>query len=264
MERKDQNKPEDPPEEAFDRIADRYEKYVPWQSRLAREIPFLEEKFRSAKVSRVLDCACGPGRHAVALAGRGFELTGLDTSREMLARARRHAGEELIDVDFVEGRFESLPESFHGRFDGLICLGNSLSAASNLDTVRQIVKELASVLRPGGLAITQTVDFSVVARDSVTASPARHIREGNHELLFVKSFIRVEEQVCIHWLSLENKDGQWASEVSCRPVLSVEPRFLIDVFPESGFSNVETYGDYAGNPFQPGASRDLIIVAHRA
>jgi hypothetical protein len=43
----------------------------------------------------------------------------------------------------------------------------------------------------------------------------------------------------------------------------VEPAYLIEVFSKSGFSPIEAYGDYAGNRFEPGSSRDLILVAHR-
>jgi ubiquinone/menaquinone biosynthesis C-methylase UbiE len=255
------NKRDVPNEEAFDRIAERYERYVPWKSRLAREIPFLEKTFRSAGVQRLLDCACGPGRHAVALAKSGFEVVGLDASPEMLERGRQHALDETVDVDFVHGRFESFPERFRGSFEGAICLGNSFSAAEDLESVARAVKELRAALKPGGMAITQTVDFSVVARDPVTAAPLRHIRQESRDLLFVKSFVRVGEQVCIHWLSLDNQEGKWVSDVSCRPVLSVEPQFLIQSFRGAGFDPVETYGDYSGKPFEAGVSKDLIVVA---
>ena len=191
----------------FERLATRYERYVPWETRLAREIPFLENKLRAVGARRVLDCACGPGRHAVALARRGFDVTGLDVSGEMLALARGHASDEAVQVDFVEGRFESLTEAFDTPFDALLCLGNSLSAAENLEVLESAVRQFALVLRPGGLAITQTVDFAVAAPHPVTPSPVREVTDGGQEILFVKSFVRSGEQIAIHWVSLEKKDG---------------------------------------------------------
>jgi 2-polyprenyl-3-methyl-5-hydroxy-6-metoxy-1,4-benzoquinol methylase len=195
------------------------------------------------------------------LAKSGFDVVGLDASAEMLERGRRHAGAEAVDVEFVLGRFESLPKMLQGRCDGVLCLGNAFSAAEDIETVVRVVREIRSALKPGGVAITQTVDFSVVARDAVSAAPVRHIREGGRDLLFIKSFVRVGEQVCIHWVSLDNEGGQWAPDVSCRAVLSVEPEFLIQCFREAGFESLETYGDYGGRSFESGTSRDLIIVA---
>ena len=246
----------------FDRSAS-YEKYVPWQPRLTREIPFLESKLRSVNAKEVLDCACGPGRHAVALAQKGFKVVGFDASPEMLMRAKSHAGDEHVEVELVEGRFEALPQSFAGRFDALICLGNSLSAGGDRATIVEAVRQFAFALRPGGVVITQTVDFSVVAREPVTASPAKHVSDDHGESLFVKSFVRVGEQVFIHWVSLEKRDGEWHSDVTLREITVVEPRFLEEAFSRSGFASVESYGSYSGTAFEPGGSRDLILVARR-
>ncbi len=246
----------------FDRSAS-YEKYVPWQPRLAREIPFLESKLRSVNAKEVLDCACGPGRHAVALAKKSFKVVGLDASSEMLSRAKSHAREENVEIELVEGRFEALPQSFAGRFDALICLGNSLSAGGDRATIETAVRQFAFALRQGGVAITQTVDFSVVAREPVTASPAKHVKGDDGESIFVKSFVRVGNQVFIHWVSLEKRDDEWSSDVSLREITVVEPRFLEEAFSKSGFASAQSYGSYSGTAFEPGTSRDLILVARR-
>jgi hypothetical protein len=119
------------------------------------------------------------------------------------------------------------------------------------------------VLREGGIAITQTVDFSVVAPDPVTASPARHVQDEEGEFLFVKSFVRVDERVFIHWVSLEKCEDDWRSEVTLREVTVVEPRYLQEAFVSSGFSSLESYGEYSGSAFEAGRSRDLIMMARR-
>jgi SAM-dependent methyltransferase len=51
---------------------------------------------------RALDLACGSGRHAVWLAGRGWRVTAVDFSAEALHQAREHAAEAGADVDWVE------------------------------------------------------------------------------------------------------------------------------------------------------------------
>ncbi len=264
MEKTQMNEQDGNERDEFDRIAGRYELYVPWQSRLDREIPFLEEQLRSARARRVLDCACGPGRHATRLAQKNFEVTGLDVSPEMLERARNYAREMNVEIELLEGRFESLPKELHGKFDGLLCLGNALSAADDTLTVKKIIGEFARALKPGGVAVTQTVDFAVVAPDRVQAAPARAIEDQSKELIFVKSFVRVDDRVFIHWVNLERKENHWYSEVSCREVTSIEPDFLMNVFSEAGFSSMTAFGDYAGNPFERGKSRDLILVARRS
>src|ERR1700736_5314196 len=50
---------------------------------------------------RVLDLCCGPGRHAVDFAQRGFEVTGVDGSPFLLGKARERAVEAGIAVEWV-------------------------------------------------------------------------------------------------------------------------------------------------------------------
>jgi SAM-dependent methyltransferase len=62
----------------------------------AAECDFLEtifERFASAPIHSVLDLGCGTGDHALPLAERGYAVTGVDRSQEMLTMARSKAAE---------------------------------------------------------------------------------------------------------------------------------------------------------------------------
>ena len=50
---------------------------------------------------KVLDLCCGPGRHAVALAKRGFAVTAVDRTRFLLDHARARAAQAGLSVEFV-------------------------------------------------------------------------------------------------------------------------------------------------------------------
>lgn len=58
---------------------------------------------RNCEVRSILDLGCGTGGHAIPLALRGYEVTGVDRSSAMLARARQRADEAGARVEFVEG-----------------------------------------------------------------------------------------------------------------------------------------------------------------
>jgi demethylmenaquinone methyltransferase/2-methoxy-6-polyprenyl-1,4-benzoquinol methylase len=90
----------------------------------------------------VLDVATGTGLVAEALRARGFRVTGLDQSPEMLARARERFGDA---VELVEGTADELPFS-DGSFDHLTVT----YLLRYVDDPAATLVELARVVRPGG------------------------------------------------------------------------------------------------------------------
>lgn len=245
-------------------MAAAYTLYVPWETRLARELPFLDKIFRERGVRKILDAACGPGRHAVALAKRGFEVTGLDVAPEMLVAARDHARAEAAPVEFIEGTVEEMPPRLRASFDGLICLGNALATLDSLDAVPRAVASFAEVLREGAIAVTQTVDFSVVAPGPLSPSPVRRVvSEDGIETFFVKSFVRVGDKIFIHFVTIRKNGDRAESDVRLHAMNDVQPSYLEHLFLDAGFGSVDALGDYSGSRFEKGVSKDLILVATR-
>jgi demethylmenaquinone methyltransferase/2-methoxy-6-polyprenyl-1,4-benzoquinol methylase len=90
----------------------------------------------------VLDVATGTGLVASELAARGFRVTGLDQSPEMLALARRRFGDR---VELVEASADELPFA-DGSFDHL----TFTYLLRYVDDPAATMRELTRVLRPGG------------------------------------------------------------------------------------------------------------------
>jgi ubiquinone/menaquinone biosynthesis C-methylase UbiE len=90
---------------------------------------------------RVLDAACGTGRHAGFLAGLGHTVTGVDLSPDMLAVARAN----VPGASFLEGDLVALPVD-DAAFDLVVC-GLALAHVADLAAA---VRELSRALAPGG------------------------------------------------------------------------------------------------------------------
>ena len=97
---------------------------------------------------RALDAACGTGRYARYLAGRGHRVTGVDSSPEMLDRARVN----VPGAEFLPGDLRSLPAP-DGEFDLVVC-GLALTHVAELT---EVLAEFARVLRPGGHLVVSDV-----------------------------------------------------------------------------------------------------------
>src|SRR4051794_960128 len=86
----------------------------------AREVAFLERRLPLPTYRRVLDLACGEGRHAHALAEHSYQVTGVDRDAAALAAARL-AGSE---ADFVEEDMQHV-DRVPGIFDAVTIMWQS-------------------------------------------------------------------------------------------------------------------------------------------
>lgn len=104
---------------------------------------------KSQKVRKVLDLGCGAGRHSVLLGNGGFEVLGIDISRDALKMARKWVRKEkLADVAFVRATMTSLPLT-EGCLDAVISV-SVIHHAFKKDIVAT-VNEIHRALRKNGL-----------------------------------------------------------------------------------------------------------------
>jgi SAM-dependent methyltransferase len=116
-----------------------------------READWLAGILAASPGAEILDVPCGAGRLSLALAERGYRLTGVDWSREFLGHARSRDAAQQVTWERRDMR--DLPWS--GRFDGVFCVGNSfgyLDDEGNLAFLRAV----RTVLKPGGRFVLET------------------------------------------------------------------------------------------------------------
>ncbi|MEM8670225.1 MAG: methyltransferase domain-containing protein [Planctomycetota bacterium] len=109
------------------------------------------EQFADRNVKRLLEPGCGSGRLVAAMAGRGYQVTGLDLSQPMLDYLRRRLQRRSLHADLVLGDMTKM--EFRKRFDAAFCTFNTFR---HLLTEKQAVTHLRSVadnVHPGGLYI---------------------------------------------------------------------------------------------------------------
>ena len=113
----------------------------------AIEMAYLAERWQKVGFRDILDNGCGPGRHGIYFAEKGFSVTGLDQSSEALQYFQEWAEGSGLSVTAVQGDIFSLPFP-DNSFDGII----DYNVSYHTDTAGFFlaVKELRRVLRSGG------------------------------------------------------------------------------------------------------------------
>lgn len=118
-----------------------------------RELNFLKYAFgahATRPVKKVLDVACGSGRHVFGLAKLGYECTGLDYTPERIEIAKERAKREGLQVRLLQG--DATQMNFENEFDAVLALYILFLLPSDDDALKALERGYRS-LRKGGILI---------------------------------------------------------------------------------------------------------------
>jgi SAM-dependent methyltransferase len=201
----------------------------------------------------ILDLCCGPGRHSLEFARRGFSVTGVDRTAVYIERAQEQAAAEGLAVEFVQEDMRRFcrPQAFDAAVSLFTSFGYFEDPAEN----RQVLANIRDSLRDEGSLILEMMGKEVLAR--IFRERDWSEQDG---ILFLE-----ERKVSKDWSWMENRwillRGQERREFEVSHWLYSATE-LSAMLKECGFSSVDVYGDLEGAPYDHRARR-LVVVAHR-
>jgi SAM-dependent methyltransferase len=227
---------------------------APLEAATKEEAAFLIDALGLAPGARVLDVPCGGGRHALALSARGYQVTGVDISRDFLAVARALAEERELAIDWEERDMRDLP--WPAGFDGAYCLGNSFGYLEGDDNAA-FLRAVASALRPGARFVLETGYLAE------TLFPIFQERswypDGDGYCLSSRRYDPAEGRLHVAYTFLH--DGRSATRTMSARIHTA--REVVALLSDAGFTAIEAYASPARDPFRLGAPR-LLAVATRS
>lgn len=119
-----------------------------------KECDFLEKVFRkysSRKIQTILDLGCGTASHDILLANKGYRVSGVDKSSEMLKIARRKVGQERLKIDLHRGNIQAI--RLRRKFDAVISMFNVMGYQTTDKTFKKVLLTAKNHLKKGGLFI---------------------------------------------------------------------------------------------------------------
>ena len=217
-----------------------------------KEAAFLIRELQIKKGTRILDLACGQGRHAIPFAQRGMHITGVDASVYLLRVARQRARTEGADVSFVKGDIRSYRDA--GKYDIALVLGNSFGYFSDKDNER-VLTTIAGSLKTGGLLVIDLSNTPGMLRRQITGEWSQRI-PGGELTVRTLNFDPETFQVEMQWRILQNK----RKTVFDGMLRLYTPPEISHLLAERNLVIEKTYGSFTNEPYSIKTRRYLVVA----
>jgi SAM-dependent methyltransferase len=220
------------PATPYDRFAWFYDRY--WGEHSLAFLPALDELILAGleRGSPVLDVACGTGQLAGALDERGFRVTGVDASGEMLALACRNAPA----CRFLQADVRSL--GFAAAFQAAVCVYDSLNHLGSLEELGAAFRGVGAALLPGGaFAFDLNMDQGFAQR-----WPGSFGVEGvDHAGVFRGSYDRTSRMARLEATLFRQERGSWRRDDLSFTEWCFTEDEVVRTLAEAGFRHVHAH-----------------------
>ncbi len=189
----------------------------------------------------VLDLCCGPARHTVALAKKGYAVTAVDRTPFLLKKAQELALAEGVSVEWVLEDMRNFVRP--NTYDLVINLFTSFGYFDEKQDDIKVLQNVYASLKPGGICVFEVMGKEILAR-IFGPTESEQLPDGSlivqcHEIFDEWTRIRNE------WIHI--KDGKATSFKFHHTIYSGQE--LKDRLLRAGFSKVKLFGNLDGEEY---------------
>lgn len=157
------NKKIDPRFESDNEIKETFSQYAAYYDILYQDKDYTKEALFISKLIketlaknndnvRVLDVACGTGRHAMELSNLGYKVEGSDLSKEMIEIAINESKRKNFDIEFYTKSFQNIGE-IKKKYDVILSMFSAINYITNYDDFSSTFRNIHSLLNDNGIFI---------------------------------------------------------------------------------------------------------------
>jgi len=202
-----------------------------------------------APQAKVLDLACGKGRHAIHLSKLGLDVIGLDLSQKNIANAHVMSNEKLhFYVHDMRNMFRS------NYFDFIFNLFTSFGYFKNNSDDLRVLQNVNKSLVKGGNFIFDFLNIEHIKHLKET------IEEREEEGIHFKIRKHIRQGSVIKSISFQHLGVDYEFE---EQVKLIDQETFKTYFKKADLEIIHTFGDYNLNPFEMKHSDRLIIIARK-
>ncbi len=215
-------------------FVDKWDELIDWEARAKSEGRFFIDVLKARGKESVLDVATGTGFHSIQLLKAGFDVTSADGSAEMLARAFDNARERGMVLKTVHADWRWLNKDVNGKYDAIICLGNSFTHLFEENDRRRALAEFYAALKHDGILIIDQRNYDRILDDGFATK---------HKYYYCGDQVTAEPEHVDESLARFKYGFPDGSEYHLN-MFPLRKNYLRRLLREVGFQQIHSYGDF--------------------
>jgi len=215
-------------------LVEKWDDLIDWEARAKSEGKFFVELLRKLGKHEILDVAAGTGFHSVRLMKAGFDVTSVDGSATMLSKAFENGKKQGLILRTVHADWRWLNRDLHGKYDAIICLGNSFTHLFSESDRRRALAEFYAALRWDGVLILDQRNY-----DSILD----HEFRSKHTYYYCGHNVSAEPEHVDEGLARFKYVFPDGSKFHLN-MFPLRQKYVRRLMKEIGFQEVKTYGDF--------------------
>lgn len=227
--------------------------HILYTSRNVEEARFfidnLIDSLSPTPAAKMLDLACGKGRHSIYLNSKGFDVTGADLSPQSIQHANQFANDQLR---FVEHDMREVLAA--SSFDYVFNLFTSFGYFEDPNDNIKVLKAVEAALKPGGVFV---LDFLNAERIIQKLVPEEE-KTVNGILFKINRFVR--NGMIVKSIAFEHRGKAHHYEEQVEAITLQDFQHYFD---STALEIIDTFGAHSLTPYQPEVSERLILVARK-
>ena len=198
--------------------------------------------YGAGKPSSVLELGCGTGSMTLELASRGYDMTALDLSEEMLSVAHMRAGEAgFRNILFLQGDMTDF--ELYGTVDAVVCCLDGINHLTNREDVAACFALVANYLNPGGIFL---FDLNTPYKFKNLYADNDYILEEDGAVCCWQNRLNKKGDVCDFYLTVfeEQPDGRYKRTDGVQRERCYGLRSIKNLLAEAGLSFAAAVSSY--------------------
>jgi SAM-dependent methyltransferase len=212
----------------------KWDELIDWDARARTEGKFFVDVLKAREKEKILDVATGTGFHSVQLLKAGFDVTSADGNSEMLTKAFENGRARDLILQTVHADWRWLNKDVHGKFDAIVCLGNSFTHLFEERDRRRALAEFYAALKYDGILIIDQRNYDSILDEGFSSK---------HTYYYCGEQVTAEPEYVDDSLARFRYRFPDKSEFHLN-MFPLRKGYVRKLLLDTGFQSVKTYGDF--------------------